>query len=104
MKFHLTNINLKLVSDFLAKFRYNVTNDHLLEEEYIEVCACKVDLCNSYVSSSGVASTSETYPPISKITSNENLESGSSSSISYISSNNSSQFNYIFELVNSALM
>ena len=92
------------VPDFLTKFRYNVTNDHLLEEEYIEVCACKMDLCNSYVSSSGVSSTSETSSPISKITSNENLEIGSSSSTSYISSTIPTQFNYIFELVNSALM
>ena len=78
----------------------------IAEEEYIEVCACSVDLCNSYVSSSGVASTLQPYPALtpSLSTSYKNTPIGPSSSFSYSSSTSPTQFNFVFELVNTSVM
>ena len=106
LKWYFKRINvLNFLIDMLTKLQYNVTTEKQSDEDYIEICACNMDLCNSYVSfSSGASSTSPTYPPISKITSNEYQLFGSSSSASYISSNQPTQFNYIIELVNSAVM
>ena len=76
------------------------------DEEYNEVCACNMDLCNSFTSSSGVASILWSYPLFSpsKTTTNGFNPNGPSSAVSYSSSSDHTQFNFAFELVNTAVM
>ena len=72
------------------------------QEDYIEVCACSVDLCNSYVSSSGVSSTLRTYPHSAPIL-QKTTPSGPSSAYSSAPARDA-QFNLLFELVNIDIM
>ena len=73
------------------------------QEDYIEVCACSVDLCNSYVSSSGVSSTLRTYSAIPASILQKTTPSGPSSSYSSAPARGA-QFNILFELVNIDIM
>ena len=72
---------------------FNRTLQLNIEEDYIELCACNLDLCNSYISSSGVSSNFDDLERLA----NTLPTAHSSSTVP-------AKFNYIFELVNIVVM